>query len=138
MGYLLQCGLRCRPLLTKYRVRRQQWGQGAGMDWSKAEWEEGGGATHLQLSHYPILQSRVICRNSCQLCGKSFGNSSENKTVSEVVIGAQALSPPFSQCSSCVLSGFGSRLLLYIRDICSFTQPVNICGPSAICGKSAC
>lgn len=88
--YLLQCGAeaamgpRGQDGLVKSLVGRRGWGYSSPA------------LSPPLVPIYPILQSQVICRSSCWLCGKNFGNSSEKKTVPEVVIGAQALSPSLS------------------------------------------
>ena len=121
----------------------QHWGQGPGQAALRLSEEKERWLAHLQPPAQPQIPIAPILqpRQSSEAAAGS-GRPREmagTRGVSEVVTGWPALSSltPY-QCSSCVLSGFGSRLLLYFRDVCSFTQPGSVYGTSAICGKSVC
>lgn len=114
------------------------------MKWSKAEWEEVGGSnssTAIFLSpgsHIPHIVVPGNMQKQLLGVGESFRNGGDKKTVSEVVTaGADSItSPPPMLLAVSFLAC--SRQLLYIRDICSFIQPVSIYETSAVCGKSVC
>lgn len=133
------------PLKKEHRC--QSWEHRILEGWSSVEWGEEVRLALVQIfspspCSYLTMKSQTVYRRKClvHVLGVGFRNGRDKGRILKAVMGVGwgrcYQSFPLSHAQATFSIKF--RLPLYLGGICSFMQPANIYGTSAICGKSVC